>query len=105
VQESYRYRDVIGRLGPVSLVAALIQLVVACGVWLLLRSEAPLGVVGLSVAAFLVVVRLHLLFDVATAFFPFWGFAGIQIRAWNVAAWVACAVAVVAFFVLSTFFI
>jgi hypothetical protein len=64
-----------------------------------------LGAVGLAVAAFLVVVRFHLLFDVATAFFPFWGFAGVQIRAWSVGAWIACAVAVVAFFALSTFFI
>jgi hypothetical protein len=52
-------------------------------------------------AAFVVLVRTQLLFDVVTAFFPFWGFAGIQIRSWNPAAWIGGSAGVVGFFVLS----
>lgn len=96
-QESYRYRDVISRLGPAAFAAGLVEVAMLVAARLMpaggvLAGRALGGQAALGIGLFAAILQIHLIIDLLLPFFPFWGYAGRQVWNWSRVGWVALAI-------------
>ena len=97
---TWRYRDLLPKLGIIALAGVLPILALTWGIWALLQFGAPSSDVATWLDFAIQVGKPLTLFDIAMVFFPFVSFNGRRLWDWNRVAWAVLAVAaVVAFFV------
>lgn len=96
----WRYRDVLGRLGPIMCAGAAVMLVAGWAAFLLTGAELGPVAAQLSAIAFYY-LRAFLVFEIILPVFPFVGFAGRKVLDWRPILWVVLAAASVALWVAS----
>ena len=90
---TWRYRDLVPKLGLTALAGALVVLVFTWAAWMLLRFGSPPPEIATWLrAAYAAGLSLTLL-DVLVPFFPFVSFNGRRVWDWNRPVWGALAVA------------
>lgn len=104
VDERWRYRDALPRLGPMALAGAGSMVVLTATAWGLERwGRVPEAVVPWLGYAQMVGAPLAL-FDTAMVFFPFFCFNGRHVRDWNRPVWVLLALVGVTVAVAAAYF-
>ena len=97
VEDRWRYRELLPKIGPMALAGTLASLLLAWGSWAALRGGVAPGMASL-LSPLLEISRMLALLETVVAFFPLISFNGRRIWDWNRAVWAAVSLAAVALF-------
>ena len=97
VEDRWRYRELLPKIGPMALAGTLASLLLAWGSWAALRGRVAPGMASL-LSPLLEISRMLALLETVVAFFPLISFNGRRIWDWNRAVWVIVSLAAVALF-------
>ena len=98
-QGTWRYRDLLPKLGPMAFAGALAVLIFAWAAWALAQFGEPLSVAAVWGRAAHTAGLMLAAFDVLLPFSMFSSFDGRRVWDWNRPAWAALTVAVLGLFV------